>query len=73
MYDLSFIDEYVLEACKRTFSRIYPEFRYRVLGVTQDKQELIFECYFPDGTFYFRVNENSVSSSYNTRDEADRD
>lgn len=72
MYNLDCVDETIVEACKKSFARVYPEFRPIILGVSQDKTCLIVECEFPDGTFYFRVSENSVSSSYNTAEDADR-
>jgi len=73
MWDLDYMDEYVLEECKKSFKKIYPEFISRPLGVSQDKMSVIFECDFPDGTFYFRVTENSVSHSYRIKEDADRD
>ena len=72
MYDLDYVDETIIEACKKSFARVYPEFRPIMLGVSRDKTCLIAECEFPDGTFYFRVSQNSVSSSYNTKEDADR-
>ena len=73
MYDLDYVDESVIDACKRSFNRVYPEFHAFPLGVAQNKQELIFECEFPDGVFWFRVNERSVSSAYKSKEDADRE
>lgn len=72
MYDIDYLDNTVVESCKKNFSRIYPEFKPIVLGVCSDKTSIIIQCDFPDGTFYFRVTENMVSHSYNTREDADR-
>lgn len=73
MYDLDFVDEYTIDGCKEQLKRVYPEFRSRLLGVSKDKTSLIAEIEFPDGTFYFRVTENSVSRAYKSREDADRD
>ena len=43
-----------------------------VLGASQDKTCLIIQSDMPDGTFYFRVTENSVSSAYKSKEDADR-
>ena len=72
MYTLDFIDEFVLEHCNQQIKRIYPEFRAFPLGVSKDKKAVIYEIEFPDGTFYFRVDESSVSAAYRDRDAADR-
>lgn len=72
MYDLDYIDEYVMEECKKQFNRIYPEFRGHPIGASQDRTSVIFECEFPDGTFFFRVTEDSVSSAYKSAEDADR-
>lgn len=67
-----YISESILESCRKQCLRVYPEYPAHFLGVSQDKESLIAEITFPDGTFYFRVTENSVSSAYNTLDEADQ-
>ena len=72
MYDLDYLDEEYLAQCKKTFSRRYPEFKSTALGVSQDKTSVIMSCDFPDGTFYFRVDLSSISSAYNTKEDADR-
>lgn len=72
MYDLDYVDETIIEECKKSFKRVYPEFRPYLLGASRDRTCIIVECEMPDGTFYFRVTENSVSSSYNTAEDADR-
>lgn len=72
MYDLNLLDENVIDSAKRSMKRIYPEFPSFPIGVSKDKKSVIFECLFPDGTFYFRVDESSVSSAYRTIDDADR-
>ena len=73
MWSLDFVDEYCLEKCKEQFKRVYPEFPFNVLGVKNDKSALIFECTFPDGTFYFDVTENSVSSGYTSLNAIDNE
>lgn len=72
MYDLDYVDETIIEECKKSFKRVYPEFRPYLLGASRDRTCIIVECEMPDGTFYFRVTENFVSSSYNTAEDADR-
>lgn len=72
MYSLDYVDEQLVEEAKKLFRRIYPELKPHVLGVSRDKTSIIIECEFPDGTFYFRVDDNSVSSSYNSMEDADR-
>lgn len=72
MYDLAYLDEYVRDECKKSFRKVYPEFTPIVLGVCRDKQNVLIQSDFPDGTFYFRVNERSVSAAYNSLEDADR-
>lgn len=72
MYDLDYVDETIIEECKKSFKSVYPEFIPYVLGASRDRTCIIVECEMLDGTFYFRVTENSVSSSYNTAEDADR-
>ncbi len=55
----------------KMFNRIYPEFRGIIVAETNDG--VIIEADFPDGTFYFKVTENMVSSSYNTLEDAKKD
>ena len=72
MYNLDYVDESVVDNAKKQFSRIYPEFFSFPIGISQDKKAVIMECEFPDGVFYFRVEDSSVSSSYNSKEDADR-
>ena len=72
MYDLDYVDETIVEECKKAFSRIYPEYYPKVLGVCQDKQNVLIQSEFPDGTFYFRVDTRSVSAAYKSLEDADR-
>ena len=72
MYSKNYADESFITNCLKQFKRIYPEFRSRVIGISQDKLYCIIECDFPDGTFYFRVDERTISSSYDTKEEADK-
>ena len=71
MYDMYYIDESIVEKCRKQFKQIYPEFLPKFLGASNDRKALIVECSFPDGIFYFRVTEDSVSHSYNTKEQAD--
>lgn len=72
MYDLDYVDETIIEECKKSFKRVYPEFRPYFLGVNKDKTCLIATVDFPDGTFFFRVSEKSVSAAYNSVEDADK-
>ncbi len=72
MYGVEYLDESYIEQCEKMFRIIYREFKFRVIGASMDRMHVIIECEFPDGTFYFRVDENSVSQSYNTKEDADR-
>mgnify|MGYP000641551136 CR=1 FL=1 len=72
MWSLDYIDEDTIEECKKSFSKVYPEFKPLILGVTRDKQHVVVECEFPDGTFWFRVTENTVSNAYKSKEDADR-
>lgn len=72
MWSMDYVDEYTVESCRKQFLRVYPEFRPYFIGCSQDKQALIAEVYFPDGTFYFRVTERSVSAAYKNKEDADR-
>lgn len=72
MYGIEYIDESIIEASKKSFRRVYPEFTPIPLGASQDRCYVLIQCDFPDGTFYFRVNENSVSSAYKSLEDADR-
>lgn len=62
----------------KQFRRIYPELEISAFfeAFNPDKKgeasNFIVTADFPDGTFYFIVTENSVSSSYNTREDAIR-
>ena len=71
MYSIDYLDESVVDVAKKQFHRVYPEFPFKVLGASQDKEAVIIKCYFPDGAFYFRVTNNSVSHSYDTQEKAD--
>jgi len=72
MYSLEYVDESMLDASRKQFTRVYPGFRARPLGASQDRKAVIIECEFPDGTYYFRVTEDSVSHAYTSQDAADR-
>lgn len=72
MYGIEYLDESVIDECKKSFRKIYPEFTPIVLGACQDRCNVLIQCDFPDGTFYFRVNESSVSAAYRSLEDADR-
>lgn len=72
MYSLDYVDESVIENGRKLFNRVYPEFYANILGVSRDKSALIIECEFPDGTFYFRVDDNTVSHAYKSKEDADK-
>ncbi len=73
MYGIEYLDESIVEECKKSFRHVYPEFTPIVLGASQDRCHVIIQCDFPDGTFYFRVTSNSVSHAYKSMEDADRD
>ena len=60
------------DAAIKEFRRIYPEDFIQIFSVEEIGENYIFGVDFPDGTFYFVVTEYSVSSSYNSFDEAKR-
>lgn len=63
----------IIDECKKSFRRVYPEFTSIVLCASKDKCNVIIKCDFPDGTYYFSVDEKSVSSGYKSLDDADRE
>lgn len=62
----------------KQFRRIYPEREISAFAeaFNPDKKgeasNFIITADFPDGTFYFTVDSYSVSSSYNTKEDAKR-
>lgn len=72
MYDTSYLDEYAAIQHKKMFNRIYPEIIPVIVGISQDKSCTIVEADFPDGTFYFRVQSDSVSHAYPSLQAADQ-
>ncbi len=67
-----YVDETIVDKCRKMFLKVYPEFEPIFLGASQDKTCLIAKADFPDGIFYFRVFENSISSAYKIKEEADK-
>lgn len=66
-YDCKYLDESIQEEALKLFRRTYPpEFKSEVIGASDDKQDIIIRCLFPDGVYYFKVNLdlNSVSDGY---------
>lgn len=72
MYDTNYLDEYTAIQHKKMFGRIYPEVIPTIVGISQDKCYSIVKADFPDGTFYFRVQSNSVSHAYPSLQAADQ-
>lgn len=72
MNGLEYIDEDLVTRCKQMFLMVYPEFTPVILGVSNDKKSLIARCEFPDGVFYFKVSEDSISRSFSSIDDAER-
>ena len=70
MYDIDYIDPDVIAACRKQFKKIYGLYP-SLIGAAADKTCAIAKCSFPDGDFYFRVSENSVSEAFRTMREAD--
>lgn len=58
MYNLDYVDEQRVEEAMKLFRRIYPGLKSHALGVSKDKTSIIIECEFPDGIFYFNVDDN---------------
>lgn len=71
-YDLNYLDENIIEEAEAQFKRVYPEFFSHAIGSSNDRKYVIIECEFPDGIFWFKVNENTVSRAYSSKDEAAR-
>lgn len=71
MWSLEYLDDNTIIEYRKRFVRLYPEFRSIVIGASQDRTCAIIECYMPDGKFYFRVDDKSVSQAYNNLDSAD--
>lgn len=65
-----YIDPDEITACRKQFKDVYGVYP-SIIGVSADKTCLIAKCDFPDGVFYFRVSENSVSEAFRTMREAD--
>ena len=70
MYGIEYLDETIMEEAKKQFDRVYPEFPCEVLGANNNRDAVVVKCNFPDGTFYFKVTNNSVSHAYDTLEKA---
>lgn len=57
------------EAIKE-FRRVYPEKEIFCSASKIDDEHYLIDATFPDGEFYFVVEKNIVSCSYNTKDAA---
>ena len=66
----NYVDEDLIADSMLMMQKIYPEYHSYLVDITNNRQYLVYACDFPDGTFYFRVNENSVSSAYKDKHNA---
>lgn len=60
----------LIEDAKRMIKRVYPEFHSTYIGKSKSGDYLVFAIDFPDGFFYFCVDDRSVSSAYIDKDDA---
>lgn len=61
------------EKYKREFRRIYYEPEIKLLKIIiVDEGTAIIYAHFPDGSFYFVVQEHMISCSYDSLEEAQR-
>ena len=60
------------EDARKAFKRIYPEEYVRIMSLEQVDQHYILETLFPDGVFWFIVDECSVSNAYKSYADARR-
>ena len=72
MHSIEYADDDYLENCKQMFAMVYPATAPRFVGIAQDKTSLIAECVSNEGTYYYRVTDDSVSRSFNNLEDADR-
>ncbi len=70
MITLAEINSTFIDDCYRRFHEVYPEFHPKFLGGSKDKSFVVAECTFPDGIYYFRLTDHSVSHAYNTKEQA---
>lgn len=64
MWSLEYLDDSTKIEYRKRFVRLYSEFKSIVIGASQDRTCAIIECYMPDGKFYFRVDDKSVSQAH---------
>lgn len=57
----------------RTFKRVYPEPEINIIDIKLFKNNCIMTVEFPDGIFYFVVDDNTISHSYKNFDDAKRE
>lgn len=62
--------DFSVQEAERTVKRVYPELHPVLIGETKSHDYLVFEIDFPDGTFYFQVNERTVSPAFTNLDDA---
>lgn len=60
------------DAAIKEFRRIYPEDFISIFYTEEIGEWWIIGADFPDGSFYFVITEDSVSSAYNDYDSAKR-
>lgn len=69
MYGVEYLDESVIDEAKKLFKRCYSDNNCYVIGVANDRKNIIVESMFPDdGPFYFKIDLelNSVSQSFDS-------
>lgn len=60
------------EEYRRLFKRIYPEPEITIVDILMLDHNCIMTVDFPDGIFYFIVDEKTVSNGYKNIDDAKR-
>jgi hypothetical protein len=60
------------EEARKMFKRIYPETFVKIVRLEQVEERYIIQATFPDGNYWFIVDDCSVSNSYDSYSDARR-
>ena len=60
------------EEARKMFKKIYPEEFIRIVRLEQVEERYIIQATFPDGNYWFIVDDCSVSNSYDSYSDARR-